>query len=128
MAHIYAGAHFTIAASCSPAYYIPFLGTGKVLPRYDEVVTLNTKKSGNHSYRISARLHEGLIHDPGPLQRRGWAYQELLLSARILNYQKHELMWHCRTERICECQSHNKFANLSHNDSNISCLPFSLSG
>jgi Heterokaryon incompatibility protein (HET) len=41
--------------------------------------------------------------DSYPLLRRGWVYQERLLSPRVLHYGPFELFWECRTETTCEC-------------------------
>jgi hypothetical protein len=38
-----------------------------------------------------------------PLQSRGWAFQERLLSRRILHICRDELVWECREMSICEC-------------------------
>jgi hypothetical protein len=40
-----------------------------------------------------------------PLLSRGWAFQERILSPRVLHFCKDELLWECREERICECGS-----------------------
>jgi hypothetical protein len=38
-----------------------------------------------------------------PLQSRGWAFQERLLSQRILHICRDELIWECREMSACEC-------------------------
>lgn len=38
-----------------------------------------------------------------PLLSRGWAFQERILSPRVLHFCKNELLWECREESICEC-------------------------
>jgi hypothetical protein len=38
-----------------------------------------------------------------PLQSRGWAFQERLLSQRILHMCRDELVWECRELGVCEC-------------------------
>jgi hypothetical protein len=51
-------------------------------------------------------------NDKYPLLARGWAYQEGLLSARVLHFGPQELFWECREEIFCECggisQSHEE--------------------
>jgi hypothetical protein len=37
------------------------------------------------------------------LLRRGWVYQERLLSRRVLYFGKHELLWECNGMTGCEC-------------------------
>jgi hypothetical protein len=38
-----------------------------------------------------------------PLQSRGWAFQERLLSERILHMCRDEIVWECREMSACEC-------------------------
>lgn len=38
-----------------------------------------------------------------PLLSRGWAFQERLLSPRVLHFSESELVWECRQLCICEC-------------------------
>ncbi|KAK3897632.1 heterokaryon incompatibility protein-domain-containing protein [Staphylotrichum tortipilum] len=38
-----------------------------------------------------------------PVLKRGWIYQERLLSARVLYFGRHELLWECAHARTCEC-------------------------
>jgi hypothetical protein len=40
-----------------------------------------------------------------PLLSRGWVFQERILSPRFLHFCKDELLWECREEIICECES-----------------------
>jgi hypothetical protein len=38
-----------------------------------------------------------------PLHARAWAFQERLLSPRIIQYTEGELVWECKTRTRCEC-------------------------
>ncbi|KAI1267927.1 heterokaryon incompatibility protein-domain-containing protein [Xylariaceae sp. FL1019] len=38
-----------------------------------------------------------------PLLRRGWAFQERLLSRRIIHFGYDEVFWECREHSTCEC-------------------------
>jgi hypothetical protein len=38
-----------------------------------------------------------------PLTTRGWAYQERLLSPRVLHFSVHEVIWECMETTQCEC-------------------------
>ncbi|KAK8066653.1 HET-domain-containing protein [Apiospora hydei] len=40
-----------------------------------------------------------------PLLTRGWAFQERLLSPRVLHFCNEELVWECRSITTCECGS-----------------------
>ncbi|KAF2006123.1 HET-domain-containing protein, partial [Amniculicola lignicola CBS 123094] len=49
-----------------------------------------------------------------PLLKRGWIYQERLLSPRVLHFGQLELAWECYTCTACECtQSDNLHTTLS---------------
>ncbi|KAI1472826.1 HET-domain-containing protein [Daldinia caldariorum] len=47
-----------------------------------------------------------LNHRSEPLFKRGWTFQERLVSPRILYFTKHELIWECYSTSICECGFH----------------------
>lgn len=49
--------------------------------------------------------HQPLSPGPAadPLTMRAWAYQERLLSPRILHYTSEEFVWECKTSCKCEC-------------------------
>jgi hypothetical protein len=38
-----------------------------------------------------------------PLSKRGWAFQERVLSPRILNFASCEISWECQKETLCYC-------------------------
>jgi hypothetical protein len=38
-----------------------------------------------------------------PLLARAWAYQERMLSRRVVHFGPEEMVWECREHRICEC-------------------------
>ncbi|KAF2266549.1 HET-domain-containing protein, partial [Lojkania enalia] len=89
MAHIYANSVLTIAAAAA---------------NNDAVGLFHNRRFHRiHIHRDYAR--------PGPLAKRGWVFQERLLSRRILYYEEHEMVWECRTEQHCECGSDLKLAN-----------------
>lgn len=48
-------------------------------------------------------LGQGELHARFPLMSRGWAFQERLLSRRILHFSESELVWECRELTTCEC-------------------------
>lgn len=53
-----------------------------------------------------------------PLLTRGWAYQERLLSARVLHVGPDELFWECNEALDCECgflgESHGQWPKIFH--------------
>ncbi len=50
--------------------------------------------------RVSLHCHEQ------PLVERGWAFQEQLLSPRVLYFNEHELAWSCRRYPTGTCECH----------------------
>jgi hypothetical protein len=48
-------------------------------------------------------LHYTRSYSGFPLLRRGWVFQERLLSPRVLHFTPHELMWECTETFSCEC-------------------------
>ncbi|KAJ0417593.1 heterokaryon incompatibility protein-domain-containing protein [Aspergillus carlsbadensis] len=60
--------------------------------------------------RVVTGLH-ALDHNPfgpgnpflDPVQRRGWCFQEEILSRRLIIYSTNEIQWLCRSETRCEC-------------------------
>lgn len=47
-----------------------------------------------------------------PLLSRGWVFQKRILSHRVLHFSKHELVWECGQETLCECGSISGAQNL----------------
>ncbi|KAL2195506.1 heterokaryon incompatibility protein-domain-containing protein [Corynascus similis CBS 632.67] len=45
-----------------------------------------------------------------PLRFRAWAFQEYLLSLRIVHFATGELLWDCRTIEACECRHQLDFS------------------
>ncbi|KAH8665245.1 heterokaryon incompatibility protein-domain-containing protein [Tricladium varicosporioides] len=106
MGSYYKNAYITIAASWSPG---PQWGCFSYAePEYighqlyqQEGCTINVRRIISHGFWW-------------PLLRRGWIYQERLLSPRILHFGPVELVWECYTCTTCECtQSDNLHTDLS---------------
>ena len=95
MAEIYANSTLTIAASSSSG---PHEGLFRVAdPNF---IGLPVSKSSH----IRARRPLDLASGDLPLLRRGWVFQERLLSPRIIHFANHELIWECMELLDCECQ------------------------
>ena len=58
-----------------------------------------------HSIYVRRNLHDDHNIGPGnhPLMRRGWVFQERLLSHRVLHFGAQELFWECLEAAACEC-------------------------
>lgn len=107
MAAIYRFAALTLAAtgSSSDTHGCFLESSGR-----SQGVELSLPK-GTFSHRIAVR--EAITHwescdkqtmkDRFPLMTRGWAFQERLLSPRILHFCRSELVWECRELSVCEC-------------------------
>jgi hypothetical protein len=66
------------------------------------------------------------VHDFGPLSKRGWAFQENVLSTRTVHYTDSELAWECCTETISEDGStsgRNQHSILAYNTLNLQPNP-----
>jgi hypothetical protein len=68
-------------------------------------VFIRATKSDSHPilFDPNSRYYRLMYSETFPLLRRGWAYQERLLSKRIIYFTKHELIWECMTDFWCEC-------------------------
>ncbi|KAK3984096.1 heterokaryon incompatibility protein-domain-containing protein [Cladorrhinum sp. PSN332] len=51
-----------------------------------------------HKAALGDSCEPAAIRD-GPLARRGWAYQERILSTRVLHYTSEQLFWECRRKK-----------------------------
>ncbi|KAI1322533.1 heterokaryon incompatibility protein-domain-containing protein [Xylariaceae sp. FL0255] len=73
----------------------------------DEEATVYMRyiSNGTHPYAASHQGKEILRDSRFPLTRRAWAYQERLLSPRVINFTRDEILWECRQSTWCECRS-----------------------
>ncbi len=109
MADIFAGAIFTIAAASSRDCDTPFLISRPEC--YSKPLITSIRGSMEDLGWVKARSTIPVGYtNTGPLSARAWAYQERVLSTRVLCYMEAELIWQCRMRMACECQSHNRHA------------------
>lgn len=110
MADYYANCHITLAATAAIDGNIGFFPK---LPRYDEPLKIQGVHHGQ-SYHLIAEI--GISHpyevQPGsllipefPLMTRGWVYQEQILSRRYVHFCAKEIVWDCRSQTLCQCES-----------------------
>lgn len=57
---------------------------------------------GGVEYAVTVRERAGHTGS-GPLEGRAWAFQERLLTKRVVHYTPNELTWECKTTHCCEC-------------------------
>ncbi|KAF2963497.1 hypothetical protein GQX73_g10074 [Xylaria multiplex] len=118
MAEIYANSFFTIAATRSRD------GTGGCYSDRDSCyVDCGTVIEGSVYIRgklprlggpVGSKTAEGW-----PLLRRGWVYQEMTLSKRVLHFGSQEVIWQCRTHRRSESGSNDSdYATITFSDGN----------
>lgn len=117
MAEVYSGAYLTIAATGAPS-----ATAGCLFTRWHETefgVKISHADSRLQNDRISAihgikvrycsRAHDqfqGDLDPPvsdTPLWNRAWAFQERVLSNRLIHFHGEEMIWECRESRECEC-------------------------
>ena len=109
MSSIYENAYLTLAAGASRD------GSGGLFKTtvsrdYTAVKTIELPSIGGEPYRVQVRRQ---IHHPDflsldgpedfPLMRRGWAFQEKLLSKRYLCFGDKEILWECCEDVACSC-------------------------
>ncbi|KAK1753186.1 heterokaryon incompatibility protein-domain-containing protein, partial [Echria macrotheca] len=102
MATIYQHAHFTIVASASANPDAGFLHQ-----RQRAVFTFEDETAiGYGALMMRNPWRDGDHRDDSkrtfPLDRRGWAYQERMMSTRTLSFRNH-ISFECRAEITCEC-------------------------
>ncbi|KAH7073827.1 heterokaryon incompatibility protein-domain-containing protein [Paraphoma chrysanthemicola] len=100
MAEIYQNAVVTIAGSASSGAY-------QGLFREADPVHIDRPFSGDPVPNIleKVRTRKALPHSAAelPLMKRGWVFQERLLSSRYLHFGPNELIWECMERLVCEC-------------------------
>ena len=94
MADIYANSTITIAASASTS---PDMG----LFRITDSKYVGRPMTNAPSFHVRYPLGHG--GRDLPLFQRGWAFQERILSPRVLHFAEHELIWECMEYEDCEC-------------------------
>lgn len=118
MAEIYSNATLTIAATGSSDLHGGCLFDRwchqRNPPRILSMKSVELKAQVNKSsqaihVRLLPTAHEtfligsGFLDRTGALMRRAWAFQERLLSPRIIHFHHEELFWECKASLSCEC-------------------------
>lgn len=107
MADIYEYASLTLSATasagdsygCFPESFSTSRSLQVSLPEDVGTCEVAVRKPITHWDAIG----QGEMHARFPLMSRGWAFQERLLSRRILHFSEAELIWECRELSACEC-------------------------
>lgn len=96
MCDVYENAHLTLAGASTTSST-----TGLFFSPRD--VTIIGCDNEHGQYKIHAREPPIHYQNAFPLLTRGWVMQETLLSPRTLFFGRHELLWHCRGTKSCQC-------------------------
>ena len=108
MASVYENAFITIAATSARSGKDGFLTERPV--RSSRIHGFRSD-SGNDVY-VREKLQHGLFafaasattdFSSTPLLKRGWCYQERILSTRVLHFTNCEIVWECKRTTNCEC-------------------------
>lgn len=111
MGNVYKNAYLTLAATASSSgaggLFVARDGDDLEFPlpgsTHSNTALLRSRRQRHHS---SLPDGHGLVRGrtkADPLSCRAWAYQERLLSRRILHFNSQELVWECKTAQTCEC-------------------------
>ena len=111
MGNIYKNAFLTIVASSSSSVWDGFLQKRQE-PGYSVKLPIRVSSSSYGSFTIAVRKNYN--HWEEHLHRRGWAFQELLLSRRMLLFGAYEMIWSCSTQKwLPSRQSHIHYQNFA---------------
>ena len=102
MANIYANACITLSATWASN---PNQGCFRTPDKRYVSRTKDFVYGDYGSYTL--HCHELLPQQSSPLQRRGWVFQERMLSRRVVHFMEQELWWECRESFLCECGDHS---------------------
>ncbi|KAF7562106.1 hypothetical protein G7046_g2032 [Stylonectria norvegica] len=94
MGDIYSRSTITIAASASGGP-----SEGLFTGEKEDVATDDPRREG-YGVRMPSLHHPRFTL---PLLKRGWVFQERLLSPRVLHFARGELIWECRESTHCGC-------------------------
>ncbi|KAH7163396.1 heterokaryon incompatibility protein-domain-containing protein [Dactylonectria estremocensis] len=107
MASYYSNADLTIAASAAVDGSV---GLFPARPKTDEAVELHGKDKQGRPYQLVTRTaidHPFDVEEDEfghfPLTKRGWVFQEHILSRRFLHFGARELVWECHSRTHCQC-------------------------
>lgn len=66
---------------------------------------LKARRARKHDCLRSQDSRPDSIEHSEPLMERGWAFQERLLSRRLVHFASDEMIWECQQTAFCECDS-----------------------
>ena len=103
MVDIYAGAALTIAAASASSCHDGFLGRSEWdRPYWSLNFSLSSRCFNGQLVDIILRKTDETIEETCPLHQRAWAFQECVVSPRLLIYGATQMMWCCWAETMSE--------------------------
>lgn len=120
MEDVYSNAEVTIAATMATDAYTGFLKPRPQLRRPECEILLETENGPLGKLRILQSRDvkrpepDSAKSDPAPLMSRAWAFQERLLSRRILHFGYRRMVWECKVSKITEGELHPFETSLMH--------------
>ncbi|KAI0871875.1 heterokaryon incompatibility protein-domain-containing protein [Hypoxylon argillaceum] len=104
MATIYQNSYLTVAATRSGSGAGGCFSTAS--PEYKAAELRCSDDHGlPHSIYVRRNVHDNYTigANNNPLLKRGWVFQERLLSPRVLHFGMQEVLWECMEVAACEC-------------------------
>jgi hypothetical protein len=117
MGGVYVNAHLVISATASPSVHSGLYAEQKTYSTVERTAFHHIMRSCR---TMPQRDWDGRINDGFPLLCRAWAFQERILSRRIVHFTMMELIWECLEDRWCECKDQGKSKDLSGKINNLS--------
>jgi hypothetical protein len=107
MSTTYQNSYLTIAATSArdATFGLCFGGDREILD-LSGTTTAGTKFKVAGCKFFEHPSHPGAIYgieNHWPLMRRAWAFQERLLSPRVVHFCRVEMIWECKEQVLCEC-------------------------
>ncbi|KAH7066065.1 heterokaryon incompatibility protein-domain-containing protein [Paraphoma chrysanthemicola] len=111
MVAIYSGAYVTLAATNAPGSYAGFYDAYRDDEYYHRHVVPD-HRDADTSYQIVVRkdiqrYENDFLSGQLPLLTRAWAFQERLLSPRIVHFADDMLYWECKEVTACELDQYD---------------------
>ncbi|KAH3907223.1 hypothetical protein HBI56_183570 [Parastagonospora nodorum] len=101
MAKVYSSALFTLARHCDGT-------TSLACARHPEIVVSETISPPVYARamlkHVSAFGPFNGVDEYSQILRRGWVYQERLLSPRVIHFMDSEISWECQVVSDCQCK------------------------
>ncbi|EEU36992.1 uncharacterized protein NECHADRAFT_52222 [Fusarium vanettenii 77-13-4] len=96
MCSVYENSYLTVAAASGS-------GCRDGLYRTPKRAEVKGCTPNGNSYHLFAREVPSHYNSDFPLMKRGWVFQESLISPRTLYFGRQELLWQCRQVSTCQC-------------------------